>query len=99
MIGKGGYGKVFHCQHRLDGGHYAVKKIVLSSSRLQRIQHRGPVELDTLLTELRTLAKMEHPNIVRYYAGWLEYCAPGVPARSQPRIPSAERRLLEAPKR
>jgi translation initiation factor 2-alpha kinase 3 len=73
MIGKGGYGKVYHVQHRLDGSNYAVKKINLNSHRLRRIQERGQAELDSLLNELRMLAKFDHPNIVRYYGGWLEY--------------------------
>jgi translation initiation factor 2-alpha kinase 3 len=74
MIGKGGYGKVYQVQHRLDGSNYAVKKINLKAHHLKRIQERGQSELDTLLNELRTLAKFDHPNIVRYYGGWLEYC-------------------------
>ena len=73
MIGKGGYGKVYHVQHRLDGSNYAVKKINLNQHRLRRIQERGQVELDGLLNELRMLARFDHPNIVRYYGGWLEY--------------------------
>jgi translation initiation factor 2-alpha kinase 3 len=73
MIGKGGYGKVYHVQHRLDGSDYAVKKINLNAHRLKRIQERGQAELDALLIELRMLAKFDHPNIVRYYGGWLEY--------------------------
>lgn len=73
MVGRGGYGKVYHVQHRLDGSDYAVKKINLNAHRLKRIQERGQIELDALFKELRMLAKFDHPNIVRYYGGWLEY--------------------------
>ncbi|KAF2094912.1 kinase-like protein, partial [Rhizodiscina lignyota] len=55
-IGKGGYGEVFRVENRLDGIQYAVKKIAL----------------DALLNELRTLARLDHPNIVRYFGGWLD---------------------------
>lgn len=73
VLGKGGYGKVFKVQHKLDQFHYAVKKITLSPSRILRIQEGGQAELDCILTELRVLARLEHPNIVRYYGGWVEY--------------------------
>jgi translation initiation factor 2-alpha kinase 3 len=75
MVGRGGYGKVYHVQHRLDGSNYAVKKINLNAQRLRRIQERGQKELDGLLNELRSLARFDHPNIVRYYGGWLEHSA------------------------
>jgi len=73
MLGKGGYGTVHQCNHRLDGYSYAVKKIPLASSVLYRVQQKGPSELNAILTELRTMAGMEHPNIVRYYGGWIEW--------------------------
>jgi len=44
-VGKGGYGKVFHVQHKLDGFHYAVKKIAISPLRMKRIQHRGKASI------------------------------------------------------
>lgn len=72
-IGKGGYGEVFRVEHRLDGIQYAVKKIAVGESRVTKIQQRGQIELDALLNELRTLARLDHPNIVRYFNGWLEY--------------------------
>ncbi|EON61320.1 PEK protein kinase [Coniosporium apollinis CBS 100218] len=73
MLGKGGFGRVYHAVHRLDGVSYAVKQIPLSSSRVWKIQQRGQPELNALLAELRILARLDHPNIVRYYGGWLEY--------------------------
>ena len=81
-LGRGGYGVVYHVKHRLDGVAYAVKKVPLSAARLQRIQLRGQSELDNLLLELRTLARLEHPNIVRYFSGWIEWSSVGQPSRS-----------------
>lgn len=98
IVGKGGYGRVYHVKHRLDGSDYAVKKIGLSPARVKRIQERGQMELDILLSELRMLARFDHPNIVRYYGGWLEYSAP--PPLSSPTTSfrsSSLHRLLEAP--
>ena len=95
MIGKGGYGKVFSVQHKLDGIRYAVKKIALSISSMRMIGRGGCSKLDCLLQELRTLAKMDHPNIVRYFGGWLEYSISdksSSTAMSQPTIP---KKLLE----
>lgn len=30
VLGRGGYGIVYHCKHRLDGNEYAVKKVPVS---------------------------------------------------------------------
>ncbi|KAF2219117.1 kinase-like domain-containing protein [Elsinoe ampelina] len=73
MLGKGGYGSVFQCNHRLDGRSYAVKKIVLGPTVLKKVQQRGEGELNNILSELRTMARIEHPNIVRYFGGWVEW--------------------------
>lgn len=73
ILGKGGYGIVYSCRHKLDGVIYAVKKVPVSESRRQQIMIRGQPEIDALLAELRTLAQLDHPNIVRYYNGWLDY--------------------------
>lgn len=93
MLGKGGYGTVFQVQHRLDGLSYAVKKIPIGPTLLHKIQRKGQSELDAILIELRTMARMEHPNIVRYYSGWIEWSTP------QDRTPLTvrESRLLQGP--
>jgi translation initiation factor 2-alpha kinase 3 len=69
VLGKGGYGIVYQCRHKLDGVVYAVKKVPVSESRRQQILIRGQPEIDDLLSELRTLAQLDHPNIVRYFNG------------------------------
>ncbi|KAH9834307.1 Protein tyrosine kinase [Teratosphaeria destructans] len=80
ILGKGGYGTVYHVKHRLDNIEYAVKKIPISASRMARIRSHGQRELDDLLRELRTLARLEHPNIVRYFGGWIEWADVGTSA-------------------
>lgn len=80
IVGKGGYGKVYKVKHKLDNSFYAVKRIIVSSSRLQKIKEHGPQEMESLLEEVRSLARFDHGNIVRYHNAWLEFSAgPGVP--------------------
>ncbi|KAF2856412.1 eukaryotic translation initiation factor 2-alpha kinase-like protein 2 [Plenodomus tracheiphilus IPT5] len=73
MVGKGGYGKVFKAKHKLDGSLYAVKRIPISQAKQSRIQEHGPQELESMLEEVRSLARFEHANIVRYHNAWLEF--------------------------
>ncbi|KAF2152367.1 kinase-like protein [Myriangium duriaei CBS 260.36] len=82
MLGKGGYGSVFRVSHRLDGRSYAVKKISLGPAVLSRVQENGEGELNAILSELRTMARLEHPNIVRYFGGWVEWSKDATPAAS-----------------
>ncbi|KEQ95303.1 hypothetical protein AUEXF2481DRAFT_214533 [Aureobasidium subglaciale EXF-2481] len=95
ILGKGGYGTVFRCKHNLDGRHYAIKKIPLGPSRMRKIQENGQAELDHILVEVRTLARLEHPNIVRYHSGWIEW-APLISNKQA--LESNGHKLLEAPK-
>jgi serine/threonine protein kinase len=68
-MGKGGFGTVFRGKNVLDGREYAVKKVSIQGAvgdtsfqtRLQRV-----------LREVKILAVLDHPNIVRYYTAWLE---------------------------
>lgn len=63
LLGKGAYGAVFKAQNRLDGRHYAIKKIKLSSS----------VENDDrTLREITALSRLNHTHIVRYVTCWIQ---------------------------
>jgi len=62
-LGKGGYGRVYRARHMLDGVEYAVKKVLLMGS--ERAQDRA-------VREATCLAKLDHPNVVRYYQVWKE---------------------------
>jgi translation initiation factor 2-alpha kinase 3 len=97
LLGKGGYGKVYRVRHKLDNQEYAVKKIVLSSKRLQHV--RDEAQSNALLAEVRTLAKLVHTNVVRYFSSWLEFATDS--PTSVDVIPSTSRHvrqhLLEAP--
>lgn len=73
VVGKGGYGKVFKARHKLDGFIYAVKRIPVSPTKLARVQEHGPEELESMLEEVRSLARFEHMNVVRYHNAWLEF--------------------------
>ncbi|KAL7748749.1 hypothetical protein RI367_005903 [Sorochytrium milnesiophthora] len=61
-LGKGGFGSVWRVQHRLDDLEYAVKKIRI----------RQTAKSERILREVKVLARLDHPNIVRYYSAWLE---------------------------
>jgi translation initiation factor 2-alpha kinase 3 len=70
-LGRGGYGQVFRARNHLDNQEYAIKKIVITSQRVKRYMEADQV--DALLAEVRTLAKLYHTNVVRYYHAWIEY--------------------------
>ncbi|XP_066253181.1 eukaryotic translation initiation factor 2-alpha kinase 1-like [Euwallacea similis] len=67
-IGGGAFGKVFRVKHKLDGTEYAVKKIPIRSERIDSVKK--------YLSEVKTFAILNHPNIVQYKAAWLELGAP-----------------------
>jgi translation initiation factor 2-alpha kinase 4 len=68
-IGRGGFASVYKCKNYVDDQVYAVKKITL---RIKDIKDNFQKELDKVLQEAKFLAKVNHPNIVRYYNSWLE---------------------------
>ncbi|CAJ0577592.1 unnamed protein product, partial [Mesorhabditis spiculigera] len=77
QLGKGGFGQVKHVLSRLDQCHYAVKKI--------RLNQNCPAP-KKVLAEVMTMARLDHPNVVRYHTAWME-------ADSQSTPPGRRRRL------
>lgn len=69
VLGKGGFGSVFVCENVLDGRKYAVKKIVIQICDDPLLTRD---RLEKVLREVKILALLDHPNIVRYYTAWLE---------------------------
>ena len=68
-IGRGGFASVYKCKNYLDDQFYAVKKITL---RIKDIKNNFQKELDRVLQEAKFIAKVNHPNLIRYYNSWLE---------------------------
>lgn len=64
FIASGGFGKVYKARNKLDGTLYAVKKITLKSTSVNNVLLH--------LAEVKTLASLNHQNIVPYKAAWLE---------------------------
>mmetsp|Transcript_40719 Transcript_40719/g.73428 ORF Transcript_40719/g.73428 Transcript_40719/m.73428 type:complete len:1560 (-) Transcript_40719:951-5630(-) len=73
-LGSGGFGTVFRCENTLDGRHYAIKKIkIISQSSMDgTVTKNFSQKLHRVLREVKILALLDHPNIVRYYTAWLE---------------------------
>ncbi|KAL6231119.1 hypothetical protein BDW75DRAFT_221018 [Aspergillus navahoensis] len=72
IVGRGSFGEVYHVKNHIDGQDYAVKKIPLSRKRLQQLQCGNENQLENIMKEIRTLARLEHANVVRYYGAWIE---------------------------
>ncbi|CAB3370825.1 Hypothetical predicted protein [Cloeon dipterum] len=61
FLGSGGFAKVFAVKNELDGQKYAVKKSVFKNHNVAK-----------MLQEVKVLAKLNNPNIVKYYCAWTE---------------------------
>ncbi|PYH85920.1 kinase-like protein [Aspergillus uvarum CBS 121591] len=72
VLGRGAFGEVYHVRNHVDEHEYAIKKIALSRRRLAQLEGGNKHHLGEILKEIRTLAKLDHANIVRYYGAWAE---------------------------
>ncbi|CAH8516097.1 unnamed protein product [Heterobilharzia americana] len=63
-LGRGGFGQVFEVENRLDGCRYAIKRI-----RMNEVDD----DKNIFLREVKALATLDHPGIVRYHRAWKEY--------------------------
>lgn len=73
-LGRGGFGTVFRCENALDSREYAIKKIWIKSQLGLdgKVTKHFSQKLHRVLREVKILALLDHPNIVRYYTAWLE---------------------------
>ncbi|TNN39634.1 Eukaryotic translation initiation factor 2-alpha kinase 3 [Liparis tanakae] len=62
-LGRGGFGVVFEARNKVDDCDYAIKRIRLPNRELAR---------EKVLREVKALAKLEHPGIIRYFNAWQE---------------------------
>ena len=60
LIGNGAFSNVYKIYNPLDDTHYALKKIGIHAEYTQS------------LLEVRAMAKLTHPHIVRYHMSWIE---------------------------
>ncbi|EPX74638.1 PEK protein kinase Hri2 [Schizosaccharomyces octosporus yFS286] len=81
MLGKGGFGAVYRVRNRVDGAEYAMKKVFPTFQQ---------VPYTKIFREIKSLAKLDHPNIVRYYASWLENASEVVPNVRNPSVSSTK---------
>ncbi|KAL2919385.1 hypothetical protein HK105_201029 [Polyrhizophydium stewartii] len=64
-LGRGAFGRVHRCRNKLDGREYAIKKISIAS--------RNTNNVEKMLREVKLLARIANPHVVRYYSSWLEH--------------------------
>ncbi|XP_063297425.1 interferon-induced, double-stranded RNA-activated protein kinase-like isoform X2 [Pelobates fuscus] len=55
-LGSGGFGTVFKAKKKIDDKYYVVKKVMFHDQKS--------------ILEVKALANLEHPNIVRYFHSW-----------------------------
>jgi len=72
LLGRGGFGRVYHTYNLFDQREYAIKKIPLGTKLSQKYRERGLQELQSSLREVQALATLDHKNVVRYHATWIE---------------------------
>lgn len=66
IIGSGGFGRVFRYHNPLDQVTYAIKEIPIHLDDMEKATQT--------LSEIRILAHLHHPNVVRYHHAWIEEC-------------------------
>lgn len=70
IIASGGFGVVFRGHHLLDDCNYAIKMIPI---RLDPNLELQP-QILSKIREIRYLAKLDHPHIIRYHTSWVDLC-------------------------
>jgi serine/threonine protein kinase len=82
LVAQGGFGKVFKCKSAIDGRWYAVK---LEQFWFKPQAYFNPSEVrDVLLNEALALARLDHENVCRYFATWVQGSL--IPAEAGPQV-------------
>ncbi|KRX08180.1 Ubiquitin-conjugating enzyme/RWD-like protein [Pseudocohnilembus persalinus] len=63
-IGEGAFGQVYKTQGKFDECLYAIKKIGLNLKNKKATKKT--------IMETKTISRLQHPHIVRYYQSWME---------------------------
>ncbi len=63
-LGRGSYGIIFKVESKINHYIYVMKKISM--------KHMKPKHQKEALQEVLILKKMSHPNIIKYYASFIE---------------------------
>ncbi|CAL2033148.1 unnamed protein product [Caenorhabditis brenneri] len=64
ILGKGGFGDVVLVRNKMDSTDYAIKRIPLNSAG-EKVNRK-------IAKEAKFFAKLNHPNMVRYFNAWAE---------------------------
>ncbi|XP_044595272.1 eukaryotic translation initiation factor 2-alpha kinase 1-like isoform X2 [Cotesia glomerata] len=64
FIASGSFGNVYKARHHLDQHEYAIKKIFVTREKSYKILK--------ILEEVKTLARLQHRNIISYRNAWIE---------------------------
>ncbi|GFU24317.1 eukaryotic translation initiation factor 2-alpha kinase 3 [Nephila pilipes] len=66
ILGKGGFGVVMEVKNKIDDCEYAVKRIRIRTEKYKKVGY------GSVMREVKALAKLDHPGIVRYFNSWVE---------------------------
>jgi hypothetical protein len=71
-IGQGGFGLVFKAKHKIDDSLYAIKMVKLKVAQSHNLMEYKEIK------EVRTMMKLNHKNVVRYYTCWFQLMINGL---------------------
>eukprot|EP00659_Diplonema_papillatum_P000405 gene405-579_t len=83
LLGEGGQGQVWRCRNVVDNAMYAVKQIPFRSDSKSEAHAKA---------EIRALAQLQHPRVVRYYGAWFEDVAEAPPEEGEAGVKKQSRR-------
>lgn len=63
-LGRGGFGRVVRVRNKLDGWDYAVKMV--------ETEDTSECSLEVCVSEVQTLAALDHPRVLRYITAWVQ---------------------------